>query len=148
MSHPPTVWTWIKTWYFIPVTLLKGYKRLAREGKLNSLQKWQKEWAKYVYSRMENKERYNYMKLSFSIKLNFHIFSWLTTLCNLPDFELIFLIPQCNGISSSQDVYLKNSCQVDLNLLLMQMLYFQLDTEVSTHDVMFHLKIYSLNSST
>lgn len=37
-------------------------------------------------------------------------------------------------------------CQVDLNLLLMQILYFHLDTEASTHDSKFHLKVHYLNA--
>lgn len=47
-----------------------------------------------------------------------------------------FLIPSSNGFCSSQYVYFKKFCQVDLNFLLMRILHFQLGTEIFLHDAM------------
>lgn len=53
--------------------------------------KWQSgNEQKYICNRKQSQERDNYTKLSFPIKFNFHIFSWLTNFCNLADFELVF----------------------------------------------------------
>lgn len=107
---------------------------MGRQAELAVLPNNEREGAKPVCSRKESQARDNCMKLSFSIKLNFHFFSlpdWLISALPQILSWFLFFMPQHNDICTSQYVHCESCFQIDLNLILKEILCFQLDAELS-----------------